>query len=60
MPNPIFLQPINATFTLSPGAIPEDHTFEGMMVVAPIAETATAVFFRKFLLDGFIIFRMLV
>jgi hypothetical protein len=51
MPKPIFLQPINATFTLSDGVYGVDHTFDGITVAA---ETATADFFRKFLLDGFI------
>jgi hypothetical protein len=52
MPNPIFRQPINATFTLSLGAGFDDQTFEGIIVVA---EIATADFFKKLLLDGFIV-----
>jgi len=47
----MFRQPINATFTLSEGAVWEAHTCEGIMVMA---EAASAEFFRKFLLDGFI------
>jgi hypothetical protein len=45
-------QPIKATFTLSEGANCADQTFDGITVVA---ETATADFFRKLLLDGFIV-----
>jgi len=52
MPNPMLRHPINATFTLSVGANGDDHTFDGITVVA---EIATADFFRKFLLDGFIV-----
>jgi hypothetical protein len=44
--------PINATLTLSLGANCEDQTLDGITVVA---EIAMAEFFRKLLLDGFII-----
>jgi len=50
-------QPINATFTLSDGANGDDHTFDGITVVA---EIATTDFFRKLLLDGFIVLLLLV
>jgi hypothetical protein len=45
--------PINATFTLSDAATGDDHTWDGTIVAA---ETATAEFLKKFLLDGFISF----
>ena len=57
MPNPIFLQPIKATLTLSLGAGFDDQTFDGIIVVADIA---TAEFLRKLLLDGFIVRFLLV
>jgi hypothetical protein len=50
-------QPINATFTLSDAAIGDDQTCEGIMVAA---ESATAEFLKKFLLDGFIVLLLLV
>jgi hypothetical protein len=53
-------QPIKATFTLSAGANGDDHTFSGITVATPIAVAATADFFRKFLLDGFIVLLLLV
>jgi hypothetical protein len=42
---------------LSDGANRDDHTLDGITVVA---EIATADFFRKLLLDGFIVLLLLV